>query len=40
MENFNGRKLVEGGELCERRNGISIWLIFVLHLSILEMCKH
>jgi hypothetical protein len=22
MENINGRKLVEGGDLCERRNGI------------------
>lgn len=21
MENLNGRRLVEGGDLCERRNG-------------------
>lgn len=26
MENVNGRKLVEGGDLCERRNGIAICL--------------
>ena len=26
MENVNGRKLVEAGDLCERRNGIAIYL--------------
>ena len=26
MENLNGRKLVEAGDLCERRNGLSIYL--------------
>lgn len=24
MENANGRKLVEDGELCERRNGVTL----------------
>jgi hypothetical protein len=24
MENVNGRKLVEGGDLCERRNGNAV----------------
>lgn len=27
MENFNGRKRVEAGDLCERRNGI----VFILY---------
>lgn len=27
MENVNGHKLVELGNLCERRNGITIYLI-------------
>lgn len=26
MENVNGRKLVEAGDFCERRNGIAICL--------------
>lgn len=25
MENLNGRKLVEDGELCERRNGMLVY---------------
>lgn len=27
MENLNGRKLVEEGDLCERRNGLVVYLI-------------
>jgi hypothetical protein len=30
MENINGRKLVEGGDLCERRNGIVLYFSFVI----------
>lgn len=26
MENVNGRKLVEDGDLCERRNGLALCL--------------
>ena len=25
MENLNGRKLVEAGDFCERRNGLSFY---------------
>lgn len=31
MENLNGRKLVEGGELCERRNGAMSYLLVLEH---------
>lgn len=32
MENLNGRRLVEGGDLCERRNGhaIDFWELLVV----------
>ena len=32
MENLNGRKLVEAGDLCERRNGHAIYLINIKYL--------
>lgn len=28
MENMNGRKLVEAGDLCERRNGDGFFLVY------------
>lgn len=30
MENLNGRKLVESGDLCERRNGHTVNFILTL----------
>lgn len=31
MENLNGRKLVEAGELCERRNGAMSYFFVLKH---------
>lgn len=36
MENINGRKLVEDGDLCERRNG-SVWFVFnILRIHVMD----
>lgn len=34
MENLNGRKLVEAGDLCERRNGIVSYFSCMIFSSI------
>lgn len=34
MENLNGRKLVEAGDLCERRNGIVLYFSCMIFSSI------
>lgn len=40
MENLNGRKLVEAGELCERRNGVvSYFFVFQHYTWGLELCE-
>lgn len=47
MENLNGRKVVEAGDLCERRNGISFvfsvirgynWLVQSIEKLLFILC--
>jgi len=40
MENPNGRKVVEAGDLCERRNGIVFLLYNLMYNNCLALEKH
>lgn len=40
MENLNGRKLVEAGDLCERRNGMYFAQLSVQIIVFINYCIH